>query len=338
MQAKELIQALSEHSSGCEDRCVDLRTVKFESKDGEAMLVGDAGTYYFKSDPKNPKDPEVTHAAKQFCKLIGVPFSFYFKNPDGLRKQMVDCWLPTLGAEKSLVLMKLRRTGPESTGWIIRAVLPAEFTNISNVEVLERVSSAIADAYEIDFVVGENRDALTLHTQFVSKSTFDAFGECYSLGFSVTASELGARPLTIDTMLCRKSTKTNLLASYGGEPYFSCSYDLIQPKDLATLFPQLITRMTEQLPQIREKIQATKEWKFTPERSVEQILTSLRFRRGLSEKFHVRLGQEIQGQPPKDLWELSGKMSVIAKDFDLEKRLKIECAAGDLVGLSFAKA
>lgn len=338
MLVKELIHNLSEHSKGCEDRCVDLRTIKFEAKDGEASLVGESGVYFFKNDPSNPKDPEVIHAAKQFCKLIGVPFSFYFKNPESIRKQLVDCWLPSLGAEKSLVLMKLRKTGPESTGWIIRAVLPAEFTNISNVEVLERVSSAIGDCYEIDFVVGENRDALVLHSQFVANTSFDAFGEAFSLGFSVTSSDLGARPLTIETMLCRKSTKTNLLASYAGEPYFSCSYDMIQPKDLATLFPQLIARMTEQLPQIRERIQATKEWKFSPDRGTEQILTSLRFKKGLSEKFHIRLAQEVQGQAPKDLWELAGKMAVIAKDFDLDRRMKIEKAAGDLVGLSFAKA
>jgi len=337
MLIKELSHKLTEHSDGCEERCVDLRTVKYEAKDGEISLVGDSGTYYFKNDPNNPKDPEVTHAAKQFCKLIGVPFSFYFKNPELIRKQLVDCWLPTLGAEKSLVLMKMRRTGPQSTGWIIRAVLPAEFTNISNVEVLERISSAIGDDFEIDFVIGDNRDALLLHVQFVAKSCFDAFGEPYSLGFSVTCSELGARPLTVETLLCRKSTKSNLLASYGGEPYFSCSYDMIQPKDLATLFPQLIARMTEQLPQIRERIQATKEWKFTPGHDSEHFLTSLRFTKSLSEKFHVRLSQEVQGLPPKDLWELAGKVAVIGKDFDIERRMKIEKAAGTLVGLTFAK-
>jgi len=338
MLVKELIHGLSEHANGCEDRCIDLRTIKYEAKDGEVQLVGESGTYFFKSDPNNPKDPEIVHAAKQFCSLIGVPFSFYQKNPELIRKQLVDCWLPTLGAEKSLVLMKLRRSGPQSTGWIIRAVLPAEFTNISNVEVMERISSAIGDDFEVDFVIGEGRDALLLHAQFVSKTCFDAFGEPYSLGFSVTCSELGARPLTVETMLCRKSTKTNLLASYAGEPYFSCAYDMIQPKDLATLFPQLISRMTEQLPQIREKIQATKEWKFTAEKGSEQVLTALRFKKGLSEKFHVRLAQEVQGTPPKDLWELAGRISVIGKEFDIEKRMKIERAAGDLVGLVFAKA
>jgi len=336
MDFKELTEKLNQNSLQCDDRVVDLRGIKYEVKDGESKLVGESITYFFKNDPQNPKDPTVVHAAKQFCSMIGVPFSFYFKNPEMIRKQLVDCWLPSLGAEKSIVLMKVRRTGPESQGWIIRAVLPAEFTNISNLEVLEKISAATHDDFLLEFVIGEGRDELVFHVRLIAKEQFEAFGEQCSVGFSVTASELGACPLTVETLLFRTPSRSALMASYAGEPYFSCVYEMIQPKDLLTLFPQLIGRMKSQLPEIKDRIQATKELKFA-QGGIEQALLQLRLKKGLSEKFHVRLQQVVQGEPPKDTWDLANKIAVIAKDFDIERRVKIEKAAGALVGLTFAK-
>jgi hypothetical protein len=72
---------------------------------------------------------------------------------------------------------------------------------------------------------------------------------------------------------------------------------------------------------------------------VNDILKELHFRKGLSDRFHVLLFQEVQKDSSvKTKLDIANKMSILAKDVDVIKRVKIERIAGDLIGLAFAKA
>jgi hypothetical protein len=310
--------------------------LKFEIHENEMKLFNDFHNYYFKNDPKNPRDARIIHAIKQFCGLMGLPYSFFAKNPEYMRRDMVSCWLPSLKPEKSSIMAKLRST-KEKENYIIRAILPVEYTNITNSQVMDAVAREVLDDYRIDFVIGDEKDELVLHVRFISKEEFEVCGEKCSVGFSVVCSELGASPLTVDTLLYRGQSKGSLLASYGGESFFSFEYSKIQKTDLQNLFPPLITHLGEKLTDIKQKIQEAKEH-IQKKENIQELLRSLRLVKGLNDKFHTMLFQELEKDDTvKTRWDFVNKMAIIAKDFDVAKRLKIERTAGNLLDLIFRK-
>lgn len=334
---QDLITRLKDLEGGCVDNFIDMKQLKFDIKESEMKLYNDFKNYYFKSDPKNPRDKKIIHAAQQFCKLAGIPFSFFAKNPEYMRMNMVSCWLPSLKTEKSSVLGKFRTTKEGPNDFIIRAFLPVDFTNVTNSQVMEAVATEILDDYRIDFVIGDERDDLVLHARFVSKEEFEVCGEKCSIGFSVVCSELGAAPLTVDTLLYRGLSKASFLATYSNESFFSFEYEKIQRTDLQNMFPQLITHLREKLGEIKRKIQEAIEINQKKENTYE-LLRSLRLVKGLNEKFHTMLFQEVEkDEAVKTRWDFVNKMSIVAKDFDVSMRLKIERAAGSLLGLDFTK-
>ena len=69
-------------------------------------------------------------------------------------------------------------------------------------------------------------------------------------------------------------------------------------------------------------------------------LQQLRLNKSLNEKFHTLLFQEIEKNESgiKTRWDFVNRMSIVAKDFSVDRRLKIERAAGSLLDLFFPKS
>jgi hypothetical protein len=331
-----LVERLEGYAGGCEDKCLDFQALKFEAKEGEMRLYNDFRSYFFKSDPKNPKDPRIIHAAKQFCKMQGVPYSFFAKNPEYMKNTMVSCWLPTLKDEKAAVLGKLRKT-QGSEDCIIRALLPVEFTNLSNAEVVKIVAEAIGDDFRLEFVIGDDRDDLILHLRLVSKEKFEVGGEQCSTGFSLICSELGAAPISVETMLFREASKAAMIASYSGESFFETNYEGIQPTTIRELFPRLVSHLKNQLTELQNKVEAARDL-MQQKDDINELMRGLRLRKGLNDKFHTLLMQEIESTEVASRWDFVNRMAILAKDFDVMTRVRIEKAAGDLIGLIFEKA
>jgi hypothetical protein len=331
-----LIGRLQDYQKGAEEKCLDFQALKFEVKESEMRLYTPTHSYFFKSDPKNPKDPKIIHAAKQFCKIQKIPYSFFAKSPEYMKKNLVDCWLPTIKPDKSAVLAKLRKTKTADTD-IIRALLPVEFTNIPNAEVVQMIGDAVKDAFRIEFVIGDDRDDIILHVRLISNETFTVCGDECSTGFSVIASELGATPISVETMLFRNASKGAMVASYSGESYFETNYEGIQPAALRELFPKLISRLQEQLTDLEEKVKSAKDT-IEKKEDIGELLRNIQLRKGLSEKFHTLLLQEIESNPVANRWDFVNRMAILAKDFDVVSRVKIEKLAGELIGLIFEKA
>jgi hypothetical protein len=208
---------------------------------------------------------------------------------------------------------------------------------------MEAVNAAILDDYQIlgvedetKFIIGAERDDLILQVRFISKEVFEICGEKCSVGFSVMCSELGASNLTVDTFLYRDASKTCLIASYP-ESYFDYEYEKMQVDDLKDLFPSLIARIKGQLSELKLKVQSAKEETET-KADIKEILKDLHLRKGLNDKFHTLLYQELDGNPNvKTLWDLSNKVALVAKNFDVLNRVRYERVAGDLLRLSFVK-
>lgn len=331
----DLITRLKFYSEGCEEKCVDLQQLKFEAKESEMRLYNEFRSYFFKNDPKNPREPKIVHGIKQFCSYMGMPYSFFAKNPEHMKNQLVSCWLPTLTPEKSAVLVKLRKTSDPNID-IIRAVLPVEFTNVSNADIINIIGEALGDTFNIEFVAGDDRDELTLCVRFISTENFEVCGENCSTGFSVIVSELGAAPMSVNTFLYRHTSKVALMATYGGESFFEAKYEGLQSATLKDLFSGLSIHLRDSLPFLKGQIETVKAT-IIAEEDTADLLKLLRSRKGLNDKFHVLLMQEVDSKKPANRWEFVNLMAILAKDLELNARVKVEKAAGELLGLQFER-
>jgi hypothetical protein len=103
------------------------------------------------------------------------------------------------------------------------------------------------------------------------------------------------------------------------------------------MFPPLINHLRDKLTDIKQKIQVAKELILKKE-NTRDLLHSLRMVKGLNDKFHTMMFQELEkDESVKTRWDFVNKMSIVAKEFDVKRRLKIEHEAGRLLDLLFKK-
>ena len=96
-EANQLAGRLEWWNKSCRDLFLDLRAVKFEATDEDMMIeFKDKAFYdkpiYFKMDPEDKKSDKITLARKQFCKLLGIPYSFFMNNRPALKKEIFNTW------------------------------------------------------------------------------------------------------------------------------------------------------------------------------------------------------------------------------------------------------
>lgn len=339
--AEALAGRLQMWNKSCRDLFMDLRMFDFNADDEEMYLISQDKEYfdrplYFKVNPENPKDPKIQIAQKQFCKFVGVPHGFFMNNRPALRNEIVKTWQAGLDADdkKARCIARIR----ESQDYcVIRALVPEANNLLQNHELMtliEECSRQSPASFFLEFSTGDHRDDLILHARFLSNQSFlVADAEC-RLGFSVTASELGASPLVIDTLLHQADSKTAYIASYGSEPFFSSKYEGIQAHEIKDMLPGMIERLLSEGSEMKDRIESELR-EVEPHEECIKINTwggiPRKFKRSL---FHEASAQE---EDMRTSWDFARHMCLIAKDFDAQKRLVIERAAGHYLNLAFGK-
>lgn len=330
-------------NKSCRDLFLDLRTVTFKATDEEMSLECNDKSYfskplYFKVDPQKPKDPKILIAQKQFCKMLGIPHSFFMNNRPQLKMDIVKTWQAGLEAEdsKGRCLARIR----ESEDYcVIRALVPETYALIPNHELIRIVNESVInpekkDPNILEIAKGDERDELVLHARYLFGDKFKVCDTDMCVGFSVVASELGANPLIVEALIHMTESKTSFIASYGAEPFFKSKYEGIQPQQIKDVFPKLIECITQGLPEMITRIVAI-NGKVDPTEECAAISTW----KGLPTKFKRSLYHEASkcGEDMSTRLDFARHMSLIAKDFDFNKRLIIERAAGEYLNLMFSK-
>jgi hypothetical protein len=330
-------------NKSCVDKFFDLRSVTFTATDEEMFIESNDKKYYskplyFKADPQKPKDPKIVHAQKQFCKMIGIPHGFFVNNRPQLKMDIVKTWQAGLGADetKGRCIVRFRESQDYN---VIRAFVPETFALIQNHELIQTVNSTFIKVDDpnpnvLEFAYGDDRDELTIHARYLSGQKFQILGDDVCVGFSVIASELGDSPLIVEALLHHIPSRTAFISSYGAESFLRAKYEGIQPQDIKEIFPKLIERITQESPEIKNRIESLKTEIDPNEECVEVVSW-----RGLPSKFKRSLFHEVSkcSDDMKTRWDFARHMSLIAKDFESLKRLAIERAAGQYLNLMFDK-
>jgi hypothetical protein len=333
-----VVSRLEGWNKSCRDILIDLRSVRFGADD-EDMYIDfvEKQVYgkriYFKRNPEDPKDPRILHAQKQFCKILGVPHKYFMDSRPTMKKQMFKLHQSTFNAdngEKAQYMARIRESQDHS---VLRALIPLKHSLINNSELMKIVEETAQPEF-LDFVNGDERDDLVLHARCIFKEEYKLFGQPVRIGFSLVGSELGASPLTVDVLIYDCASKTSYVASYGGDSFFESNYSGIQPSDIKELFPALLQRVKDELPEMLGNIQDSQKEVYP-----EDEATKVSGWKRISPKFKKALFHEACecSDDMGTTWDFARHMSLIAKDFDWKKRLDIEKAAGRYLNLYFAK-
>lgn len=333
-----LKDALINHNRKCRNILMDLRSVDFRATDEDMILsFRDKAFFgkdlYFKHDPDDAKNPSNIHAQKQFCKFLGVPHAFFKSNRPTLRDNIVRAWQAGLNAEDSpkkyQCVVRIREKEDHA---IIRAIVPIDYTMLDNHELLENIIKNVTYTHKLHLKSGVAQDDLVFHARFLFRNSFQIRGENICLGFAITASELGAGSLDVDILVHHVESDTTTIATYGGEPFFSCRYTGIRSDEIKELFPALIERINNEEREIQERIEA-KLYGIYPE--VE--CSSIKNLKGFSTKFKKAVYHEVSetADDMRTPWDFARHMGLIAKDFDILARTQIERSIGTYLNLVF---
>jgi hypothetical protein len=334
-----LLSRLSVWSEGCRDVPVDLRQLSFKSDDGSMWLELPEGHVLrridFKRDPANPKDPKILHSQKQLCRVLGIPHGFFMNNRPSLRESMVRTWQSGLETDdkRSKCVARIREGGNIV---MLRALLPERAVPPRVQDIIGTVNTCFGKSVRVAFSHGDDRDDLMLHARFLlGDKIVTKDGKNLCIGFDIVFSELGACPMTVDAILCDEEHSVTYVASYGGEPFFSSKYEGLQPKEVAEMFPGLLTRIRAEVPEMSDAIQSANDGVY----SVKQDCVFITRGKGITAAMRKSVFHEVtQATDIVTRLDLARHVSLVAKDFDSLKGLALERAAGRYINLCFARS
>jgi hypothetical protein len=333
-----LVCRLSTWSQGCRDLPVDLRTVTFEADDSGMNLNlptdGPVRRLDFKRDPANPKDPKVTHAQKQFCRMLGVPHGFFISNRPSIREALVKTWQSGLETDdrRAKCVARIREGGSVA---MIRALVPERAVPPNSQAVVQAILDSLGGGVTLLFSHGDDKDDLVLHARFILRAEVPVGDSKYRMGFDVVCSELGACPMTVDAIIYDPANEVTYVASYGGEPFFSSKYDGLQPKDITDMFPKLLTRIQTESGDFKAAFATAAEGIY----SVRQDCVSITRGKGFTDAMRRAVFHEAtQATDIFSKLDLARHVSTVAKGFDSLKALVVERAAGRYINLCFARS
>ncbi len=322
----------------CRDIFVDLRFANYKCIDEDSII--EVPSYpkplYFKCDPDSQKDPKIVLAMQQFCKLVGIPFAFFFTNRPTLKMNIVKTWQAGLNAseDKAQCVFKIR----ESDGCnIIRAIVPITRSVVPLPEILQIIKDNLKMPFHMEFAFGDDKDDLILHARFIFDKEYVILNEPVNIGFSLIASELDAGPLTVDVLLHNKNRKTSYIATYGMQPFFKSRGEGIKTQQIKDLIPKLMERLEKEADEIIRRV--NERIGEMSDIFVESECATICRYKGFNGQIKKAIYQQVTEchDDIRNPWDFATHVGLVAKDLDSIRRLDVERGIGRYLGLTFGK-
>jgi hypothetical protein len=221
---------------------------------------------------------------------------------------------------------------------ILRAITPTTKSFIPMYELIQIIKDSLNIPFKLEEAYGDEKDDLTLHARFIFEKEYD-FNGPISLGFSVTASELDACPLSIDVLLYNNTSKTSCIALYGGESFFRSDYKGLQSSSLRELLPLMLTRLEDEIPEILSRLDKKQKSYTNSVFCAELDAMEICKARGMTSTIKKAIYHQISEciEEITSPWDLATHVGLVAKDFDFLKRVQIEKAIGTYLNLFFSE-
>jgi len=334
---EELSQELLAGVEQCKQLPIDLSLMEFFADDDGTMMLrrpsDQDALYYFKADLSSGRDPLVAHAQKQFCRVVGVPHSYFRKNRPAMRNRMVRGWQQSLETDSpsAVRLLKYRKSSECN---VVRALVGRDHTDLRNHQVVESVMGTPDIPVDLHLVSGEDMDSLVFHFRVLVGDPFEIEGDRVRMGAAFTCSELGASEFIVDSYVHHLESDVSFFGTYGSAPYFVSRYESIREDELRNTLPSFIKSIAEQYSTYKETIEALDGFQ-----GVQESCRIVGGNKKCSPALRRAIYQEASeySEDMRSFWDFARHVSLVGHDLDTQKRIKAELVAGTFLNLVFER-
>lgn len=318
----EMVDALVKLEQNTFYEEVDITGFRYDRASEWGVIDDQLGTRY-----------ELTEwSCKQLCKLAGIPFTFFKKSTPDLAQEAFHEWVPLAKNPQVKLAVKEYGTGKK----VLRGVLPADYPEIRNSDILKSVTETglkfeVESAGWIDQI-----DAPIMRTRFVVADISRSLGQDddVHIGVDILSSELGACPLEVNLLLYRTICKNGAIAVYDGRPYFFFDYKQNMAFPVEDILDSVGKRIKEQQDQFFFSVENARRV-LLDSNQAKLIIAEMQKTEAINKGVAVKTIQNIDKSAASTGWDVVNALTASARGFRDRLRLRYESAAGSLLGLRF---
>jgi len=317
----ELMAALQKHEDTTSFEAQDMSSCVFE-KDCE-----------FGSLTFGARRLELTEwSSRQLCKHAGLSWGFFGKASSDLLRDTFREFLP--GLKDPVMKLALKMYGKKRT--VVRAVLPVDYPDLRNSQILEALGS-LTVPFEIDDAPWADAvDSPVMRTRLVFKHEAfdDSNGDTLRIGIDIVGSELGACDLEENIIIWKQICANGMVATYGKKPFFCFNYKTTTVPALEPILKMSMERGSTDSQRIMAKVEKAVQTTVTANEAIE-LFKKMYQSNHLNKGVALQTIAAIEKDGCTNLWEAVNCLTSAARGYRDLKRLEYELAAGGLLGLNF---
>jgi hypothetical protein len=333
-----LANTLRGYHEECVESVVDLSGATFHCTD-TSMYIQLRDTpfarkeLHFRINPHDPDDDLATHAHKQLCRVVGVPYKFFKDNRPSMRETIVNTWLTGLvpGAEDSLRMFRVRNCREYT---VVRAIIPHNMVDYPNYRA---VSSLIKDGRDFGMVmassVGDEMDALATEVAVKIGDPIEWGGRLYRMGMVMTISDLATEPIVVEGKIIADGDSEAFTVSFDYEHMLELPYTAMSHGDIDKVLSGLSKQLMDLRPMLVDHMMQAHSMEFRGlEESTEMVCSTIKSASVVKKIRREFLRTDAHEQYGTAL-DFARGLASLAKSYSGKPRNLLEKTAGSFLGL-----
>ena len=213
----------------------------------------------------------------------------------------------------------------------IDAIVTKNYTCFDSPAILNTIDSAlnIKDWQPVGSYISDER----LHVRLIQDKMLNVDGEDLFPGICIDSSDVGRASFNVTFFIWKRiCTNGMCISKVGGQLYHQRHKGITAPevyRELSTnlkMIPTLITRSEDIIKASRQKTVDIKD-----EHAFQKLLADIRRQAAMSEEEAKAVVQLAQEKYDLSLWGIGNAMTLKAQDYELDRRIVIENAAGKII-------
>lgn len=302
-----------------------------ELKDMDYERDGEYGSLHYGNVTYSLND----WSAKQLCRIAGMPFGVWSKVSGPLAKDLTrEMVLAVKNQQRKLVL----RTYGKKT--VIRGILPVDYPDIKNSDILEGLRSRINIPYVVQsakWLDSTSQPLLRTRIVFTDPDyTMKVGDETLFLSLDITSSEVGGGLFAVNLLLYQLICANGAIATYGKKPYFAYNYAPGISFDVPAIMGEAVDRASLDAPRLATCVKDAMAQVMDNDRA-KLVLLEMQKNNTLNKGVVIKAISLIDGNKKAitSLWDLVSMITEISQSYRDELRLRYETIAGSLLGMQF---
>jgi hypothetical protein len=261
-----------------------------------------------------------THAHKQLCARIDVPYQFLGRCPQNLQYLLMNYFIQHGGYDKEVMLRTIHQSQ-------LRAIMSERYTPFDDVQLFPLVEPWVKDT-KIEWY---SFDDYSTHVRLTLPETEEEIkvGDAVQKGIHITNSEVGVRSVTIQAVVIRLVCKNGLLSAFKKSRSHIGDPQRLE-EHVKYMIEASVLDSDALLAKYRQSLDIAIE---EPTLALKKIAQN----DGLNQNEFKQLLDVYLNQPDSSLFGIVNALTQTAQDYPAERRWEMENIAGRLLDSGLRK-